>query len=80
MKCPYCGGETETGVITSPHELSWIKGEKRPFFSRAEFHEGAVVLSGFSALKGSAVKAYLCRECRKVIIDYSDLHSDLNVK
>ena len=78
MKCPYCGAETERGVISSPHEISWIKGEKRPFFGRAEFHEGSVVLSELSFTRGSAVVAFLCRECKKVIIDYGQEHSDLN--
>ena len=41
-------------------------------------HEGSVVLSELSFMKGAAVIAYLCRSCKKVIIDYSDEKSDLN--
>ncbi len=78
MVCPYCGHEMEPGVIQSPHELSWKKGLKRPFFGRAAFHEGSVVLSELSFLRGSAVKAFLCRACQKVIIDCADAQSDLN--
>ena len=78
MKCPYCGKEMELGLISSPRELSWIKGKKKPYFGRAEFHDGAVVLSELSFIKGSAVAAYLCRNCEKVIIDYSKEQSDFD--
>ena len=57
MKCPYCGREMELGLIRSPQELAWIMDEKKPIFGRAEFHEGAVVLSELSFVKGSAVAA-----------------------
>ena len=78
MICPYCGKEMEEGIIQSPQELSWKKGLDRPVIGRAKYHEGSVVLSELSYLKGSAVKAYLCRDCGKVIIDYSDGKADLN--
>lgn len=80
MKCPYCDKEMETGLIQSPQEIAWLKGDKRPFFGRAEFHEGSVVLSELSMIKGSAVVSHLCRECEKVIIDYSYKQSDFNSK
>lgn len=70
MNCPYCGKEMEKGVIQSPHEISWKK--KKSFFGRAMFHEGSVVLSELSFMSGSAVIAYLCRDCKKIVIDYSE--------
>ncbi len=79
MTCPWCQKEMEKGLIQSPHEIAWLPGEKRRFFStRAEFNDGAVTLSRFSALRGSAVRAWLCRDCGKVIID-TDYRSDFNV-
>ena len=78
MKCPYCNNEMEQGIIQSPHELNWKRGTKRPLLGRAEFHEESVILSELSFMKGSAVVAFLCRECKKVIIDYSDEKADLN--
>ena len=68
----------EQGLLQSPQEISWIKGNKRRLFGRAELHEGSVVLSELSILKGSAVVAFLCRDCRKVVIDYGEKDSDLN--
>lgn len=80
MKCPYCQNEMETGLIQSPQEISWIKGEKRHLFAKSDFYGDAVVLSEFSFLKGSAAVAGLCRRCKKVILDYGDPGSDLNRK
>ncbi len=78
MNCPYCSNEMEEGIIQSPQEISWKKGTKRPLIGRAQFHADSVVLSELSFMKGSAVKAFLCRACRKVIIDYADGKPDLN--
>ncbi len=78
MKCPYCDSEMEQGYIQSPYEINWKKGNKRAFFGNAGFHEGSVVLSELSLLGGSAVTAFLCRDCKKVIIDYSDEKADFN--
>lgn len=77
MNCPYCGKEMELGVIPSRHEIAWFKGVKRPALS-AKFHSGAVVLSRMSFWNGSAVAAYLCGNCKKVIIDYISKYSDYN--
>lgn len=77
MLCPYCNEEMETGVIQSPHELCWKK--KKSVFDRAMFHEGSILLSGLSMLKGSAVTAFCCRKCQKVIIDYKDSGKNMNV-
>ena len=78
MKCPYCNNLMETGRIQSPHELAWLKGLKRTFLNRSFLHSGSIVLSKKSIKRGSAVKAFCCSTCQKVIIDYSDRSSDLN--
>ena len=78
MVCPYCNGEMEKGLITSRYEIAWLNKEKRPMFGNAAFHKGSVVLSEYSFVTGGAVIAYLCRHCRKVIIDYADGKADYN--
>ncbi len=80
MKCPYCGEDMEKGLIQNQNELVWLPGNNRKLFVRARFHEGAVVLSKLSVLKGSAVTAYICKKCEKVIIDYADRTSDFNAR
>ncbi|MBP5605542.1 MAG: hypothetical protein J6X60_08370 [Ruminiclostridium sp.] len=76
MNCPYCGVEMEQGLIQSNHAVSWNKGTKRRMFTPA--FSSDVTLSELSLTKGSAVIAYNCGACRKVIIDYADPESDLN--
>ncbi|MBE6609811.1 MAG: hypothetical protein E7634_04000 [Ruminococcaceae bacterium] len=78
MLCPYCDDEMEKGLIHSPQELNWIKGEKRKFFTRAFLHKESVVLSELSMIKGSACIAYNCPSCQKIVIDYADGSMDLN--
>lgn len=78
MRCPYCGKEMEEGLIQSLQELAWLSGRKRPLLGRAQFHDGAVVLSELSMMRGSAVLAFLCRDCGKVVIDYAGDGADLN--
>jgi len=70
VKCPWCGSEMEMGVIQSPNEISWQK--KSRLFGKAELHPDSVLLAEHSFIKGSAVAAGLCRNCRKVVIDYGD--------
>ena len=72
MLCPYCQKEMEPGIIQSPQELSWLPGEKRRFFAAADLHSGAVCLSPLNVWKGSAVRAWNCRRCRKILIDYDE--------
>lgn len=69
MNCPYCNREMESGVIQSPNEIAWKK-KKALIFGAAMLQESSVVLSEVSFFKGSAVTAYLCRHCKKVIINY----------
>ena len=73
MKCPYCGNEMELGLIESKYQIVWTKGKKRHFLKNVTFPKGSVVLDKFdlkSFVKGCAVKAFLCRSCKKVVIDY----------
>lgn len=74
MICPYCGKEMRFGVIESQHEINW-KPKKAKISGSAVFHKDAIVLSGFSFLKGSCVEAYCCDDCKKIIIDYDDRNS-----
>ena len=78
MKCPYCNNEMEIGLIQSAQELNWTKVEKRKLFSRAFLHKDSIVLSELSFMKGSACIAYNCPNCKKIIIDYENSHTDLN--
>ena len=69
MKCPYCNKDMERGVIQSAQEINWQ--HKKHLINRSDMHEGAVCLSPRSFWTGSSVEAWLCRDCSKVLIDYS---------
>jgi hypothetical protein len=66
----------EQGVIQSPQEIFWKK--KKSMTNLADWNEGSVLLSKLSLLKGSTVKAFCCRKCEKVIIDFKDNNCDMN--
>ena len=68
----------EYGLIQSSSPIGWLKTEKRKLFYNPDLYEGSVTLSAMSMLKGSAVVAYNCPDCKKIIIDYGDPMSDLN--
>ena len=78
MNCPYCKNEMEKGLIQSPHEINFIKGEKRKFATASFLHDDAVILSERSYLKGSATIAYNCPQCEIILINYKDGKNDLN--
>ncbi len=68
----------EYGLIQSSNAIAWLKTEKRKFFYFPKLSPDSVTLSALSMLRGSAVVAYNCRECKKIIVDYGDPTSDLN--
>ena len=80
MHCPYCSKEMEEGLITNVREIAWFPGLKRRYATFSGPEDGSVLLSKFSARKGSAVIACLCRDCEKIIIDYADNMCDYNRK
>lgn len=78
MKCPICNGEMEYGLIQCSSPISWLKTKSRQLIYSPKLYEGSVSLSAASMFKGSAVVAYNCPKCKKIIIDYGDPTSDLN--
>lgn len=77
MRCPYCGDAMEAGVIQSAQEINWHPGRRR-VVNAAWLHPDSLVLSRRNFLKGSAVEAWMCRRCGKIIIDSADPRSDRN--
>lgn len=78
MKCPICQREMEYGLIQSSSPIGWLKTKERKFFYNPDLYEGSVKLSEMSFIRGSAVVAYNCADCKKILIDYGDPTSDLN--
>ena len=81
MNCPYCGKEMEPGMITSINQIALYKeGKRGKLTAYPPDQDGSIVLSEHSVTRGSASEAYLCRDCQKIVIDYTDGNCDLNKK
>ena len=65
MNCPCCGKPMEEGVLDSRGPVRWTDSASGMEFP-ASTHD---VLLG-KALGLLRPKAYLCRDCRKVVADY----------
>ncbi len=62
MNCPMCGKEMEAGRLFGKAPLIWSQKEKKRLLIR---QEGEVHL-----IDGAFPTAYICKECRKVVVDY----------
>ena len=64
MDCPYCKKEMEKGYIQSRDGLGWNRKKIFPKVFSGTLTEQEL---------GRTVIAYNCRECKKIVIDYSSL-------
>ena len=64
MKCPYCSNEMEKGYLQSRDGMGWNEKERLiPALSE--------VLA--SQQIGRTVVAYRCKNCKIIVIDYSEI-------
>ena len=68
MRCPYCNTEMEQGVIYNRLQVKWQDNTGALF-------PKTVNLSKAGLLGGKAA-AWLCENCQKVRVDYSDIQQD----
>lgn len=70
MKCLFCGAEMEHGFVTSGVSLTWRKRKKNvtinPFLDKKK---GEFIFS-YNPFGGAAAEGDLCRNCKKIIINY----------
>jgi|LFRM01.1.fsa_nt_gb predicted RNA-binding Zn-ribbon protein involved in translation (DUF1610 family) len=71
MKCPYCGNEMTMGYIQCRDGVRWTLN-LQPVAALSFLGKESTSLANGASDGSSAVYAYKCAECRKVIIDYSD--------
>lgn len=68
-KCPYCNEEMESGYIQCRDGLWWAK-KKRLVAAFPNLDKMSVKLSiEDGPFSGCAARAYLCRTCKKIIVD-----------
>ncbi len=68
MLCPYCKAEMEKGFLQGGNILVWVR--KKHYLSLLP-KEGEVLLDR-NYLTGSAVPSWICKQCKKVIAEYSE--------
>ena len=70
MNCPYCGKEMEAGLISAGagRRLVWTTKDYK--LLPANWDKEAVDLPIPRVLEKTEPFAYLCRVCRKVVVDY----------
>ncbi len=75
MKCPYCNAEMTLGYIQCIDGVYWSE-KKRTAARLPPVNKYSIELAaGGGPLSGSAVEAYRCAECRKIVIDYSEIEA-----
>ncbi|MGE5494433.1 MAG: PF20097 family protein [Burkholderiales bacterium] len=67
MKCPYCNGEMEQGYLQSSRPVFWSRKNKQ-VFTVPSASRGDISLTKYG-WNCSKDKAYLCRSCKKIVID-----------
>jgi DNA-directed RNA polymerase subunit RPC12/RpoP len=69
MKCPYCNSKMETGVLEGQRYLLWAKQPHKLSYRP----KAGEVLLGEKAVSSARVDSYICKQCKKIIIDYANL-------
>ena len=68
MKCPTCGQEMEEGFVQSAREIFFTIEPDRVWF---KVKKEEVLLRTHNWTRPTCI-AYLCRNCKKVVIDYAE--------
>ena len=69
MKCPYCEKEMELGYIQCRDGVHW-SAKKMFVAALSAFGKDSFPLINGAGINDTAVYAYKCSECKKIIIDY----------
>lgn len=68
MKCPYCKEKMEAGYLQTGTRIAWTKAIHKLSLNP---RRGEVMLEN-NMFKGADFQAYICKQCKKVLFDYSD--------
>ena len=67
MKCPYCETEMERGVVQSARQMFFTKEPHSVLFVARKNKDVVISHDNFTC---PSCYAYICRACKKVIIEY----------
>ena len=68
MKCPYCDEEMEDGILQAQRYILWTKKQHKLSYHPKE----GDVLIGEKTIGDVMPKAYICKNCKKILLDYSE--------
>ncbi len=68
LKCPVCNKDMEQGFLQGNQRVAWVKA-KHPFSLLPK--QGEVLLEN-KMMDSFLFAAWICKECKKVVVDYSD--------
>lgn len=68
MKCPFCGKEMEKGLLQGSGRLLWCR-ELHDFTMIPRKGE---VMVGMSLASNYWLPAWICKDCKKFVADYSE--------
>ena len=70
MKCPCCNNEMKKGVVQSAREVFFAAEPHSVWFKPRGNEE--VTLSSYNLSRPTCI-AYICRACKKVVVDYAEV-------
>ena len=66
MKCPFCNKQMISGFVQAAREVFFTEKKHNWLFSAIDKE----VLLSYNNLSSPTCVAYLCPDCKKVVIDY----------
>ena len=68
MKCPNCSEKMDQGYLQGMKRVAWVKNKHKVSLLPKQ---GEVLLEN-NTVKDFLLKAWICKNCKKIIIDYSN--------
>lgn len=68
MRCPVCKNEMEQGFLQGMNRVAWVKKRHRVSLNP---NQGEILLEN-NSIKDFIFSSWICKECRKIVVDYSD--------
>ena len=71
MKCPNCGKEMRNGYLFCSKDGAFSFANEVPgVFTNAKNADGLVKITELKPSHRTKIKAAICEDCRKVVLDY----------
>ena len=70
MNCPVCGKEMTAGMLQSARAVYFADENYEHFLFRPNEHMALLTRDNFTGPTGTA---WRCRDCKKVVVDYTDI-------